>query len=177
MLDAGIIMAKLADIKFLVLDVDGVLTDGTVIINGDGSESKFFSTVDGHGIKMWQRAGLKTAFLSGRSSVPTKLRAEQLGIDYCLQDCIDKLPWLEKLLVQAGASAEETAYVGEDLLDLPVIRCVGFGVAVANAAEEVRRCADYVTVRQGGDGAVREVIEYILKSTGRWQELMKRYSS
>ena len=169
------IKANLADIQMLVLDVDGVLTDGMIIINGDGSESKFFSAIDGHGIRMWRRAGLKIAFLSGRLSKPTEHRAEQLEIDYCLQDCHNKLGAFEELLERSGLSADRIAYVGDDLPDLPVIRCVGFGAAVANAADEVKRNADFITTRQGGSGAVREVIEHILKSTGRWQELMKRY--
>ena len=167
--------ANLADIQLLVLDVDGVLTDGTLVISADGSESKFFNVLDGHGIRMWQRAGLKIAFLSGRASEPTRYRAEQLGADYCVQDCLDKLPALEKLLKELGLSANSTAYIGDDLTDLPPIRYVGFGVAVANAVDEVKQYADFVTTRSGGNGAVREVIEYILKSTGRWQELMKRY--
>jgi len=166
---------NLADIQLLVLDVDGVLTDGTVVINGDGSESKAFSVLDGHGIRMWQRAGLKVAFLSGRLSEPTRHRAEQLEVQHCLQDCLDKLPALEKLLQQLGLSAGQVAYVGDDLMDLPAIRHVGFGVAVANAVDEVKQSADYVAKRPGGSGAVREVIEYILKKTGKWPELMKRY--
>jgi len=179
---------NLADIHLLVMDVDGVLTDGTVMINGDGSEGKSFNLLDGHGIRMWQKAGLRTAFLSGRFSEATKYRAEQLEVDYCVQpfdklravsnvepDCFEKLPVLKKLLEDAGISAKRTAYIGDDLLDLPVIKYVGFGAAVANAVEEVKEEADYVTARRGGDGAVREVIEYILKTTGKWQELMKRY--
>ena len=168
--------ANLADIQLLVLDVDGVLTDGTVTINADGSESKSFNVLDGHGIRMWQRAGLKVAFLSGRFSEATKHRAEQLEVDCCAQDCFEKLPALKKLLEQLGIAANKTAYIGDDLLDLPVIMYVGFGVAVANAVDEVKDTADYVTTRRGGNGAVREVIEYILKNTGRWPELMKRYS-
>lgn len=166
---------NLADIQLLAVDVDGVLTDGTIIINGEGSEGKFFNLLDGHGIRMWQRAGLKVAFLSGRFSKATKYRAEQLDVDYCVQDCFEKLPALKKLLEQLGLSANRAAYIGDDLMDLPVIRYVGFGAAVANAVDEVKEIADYVTRRRGGEGAVREVIEYILKNSGRWQELMKRY--
>jgi len=166
---------NLQDIQLLALDVDGVLTDGTVVINGDGSESKSFNVLDGHGIRMWQRAGLKVALLSGRYSQPTKHRADQLEIDYCLEDCFEKLPALKKLLDQLGLSPYQVAYIGDDLPDLPPIKYVGFGVAVANAVDEVKDTADYVTTRRGGDGAVREVIEYILKNTGRWPELMKKY--
>ena len=164
-----------AKIKILALDVDGVLTDGTLIINADGSESKFFNSLDGHGIRMWQRAGLKVALISGRASVPTERRAEQLQIEYVFQDCHYKLPVVEQLLDKLGLSPANMVFIGDDLTDMPVIRYVGFGVAVANAVDEVKQCADYVTTRPGGSGAVREVIEYILKNSGRWQELMKRY--
>jgi 3-deoxy-D-manno-octulosonate 8-phosphate phosphatase (KDO 8-P phosphatase) len=164
-----------ADIQILVLDVDGVLTDGTLVIHSDGGESKFFNTHDGHGIRMWQRAGLKVALLSGRASESTRRRAEQLNIEYVFEDCFDKLPVLKEFLAKLGLSPEAVAYVGDDLMDLPVIRFVGFGAAVANAVDDLKKCADYVTECPGGRGAVREVIEYILKNTGKWQELMKRY--
>ena len=167
--------ANFTEIKMLILDVDGVLTDGTLVIHSDGGESKFFNTLDGHGIRMWQRAGLKVALLSGRASEPTRRRAEQLNIEYVFEDCHDKLPTLEKFLEKLGLSPESVAFIGDDLMDLPAIRYVGFGVAVANAVDEVKKYADYVTERPGGAGAVREVIEYILKKTGKWQELMKRY--
>ena len=169
--------ANLKDIQMLVLDVDGVLTDGALIINGDGSESKSFCSLDGHGIKMWRRAGLKVAFLSGRESNPTKYRVEQLEVDYVFQNCFDKLETIKKFLEQTRVSAEKVAYIGDDLPDLPVIRYVGFGVAVANAVDEVKQYADYVTSRSGGSGAVREVIELILKSSGKWQNLINKYLS
>ncbi len=168
---------NLANIRLLVMDVDGVLTNGTVMINGDGSEGKLFNLQDGHGIRMWQKAGLKVAFLSGRFSEATKRRAEQLEVDFCVQDCFEKLPHLKKLLEDVGVSAKDTAYIGDDLLDLPAIKYVGFGAAVANAVDEVKDAADYITKRRGGDGAVREVIEYILKTGGKWQELIKKYLS
>ena len=166
---------NLSDIRLLVLDVDGVLTDGRLIVNGDGSESKSFNALDGHGIRMWRRAGLKIAFLSGRDSGPTNYRASQLEIDYCLQNCHDKLPELKKLLERADISPNAVAYVGDDLPDLPPMRYVGFAVAVANAIKEVKQHADYVTTHSGGSGAVREVIEHILKKTGKWDQLMERY--
>jgi 3-deoxy-D-manno-octulosonate 8-phosphate phosphatase (KDO 8-P phosphatase) len=168
-------MPNLSDIKLLALDVDGVLTDGSIVVNGDGSESKFFNVQDGHGIRMWLRAGLKIAFFSGRTSSPTEIRAKQIGVEHVFQECHDKLPVLEKFLQQQGLSPQEVAFIGDDLPDLPVIRYVGFGAAVANAVDEVKQSADLVTTRPGGAGAVREVIEYILKDTGKWQELMERY--
>ena len=165
----------LAAIELLVLDVDGVLTDGRVFIHSDGGESKGFNILDGHGIRMWQRAGLKTALLSGRASAATTRRAQELEISHVLQDCKFKLPALQQLLAELGLTPEKTAYVGDDLMDLPLLRYVGFGAAVANAVDEVKEYADYVTVRRGGEGAVREVIEHILKGSGRWAALMERY--
>ncbi|MBN2312787.1 MAG: HAD hydrolase family protein [Sedimentisphaerales bacterium] len=166
---------NLANIEMLVMDVDGVLTDGTLVIHADGSESKHFSALDGHGIRMWKRAGLDVALISGRASEPTTRRAEQLQIEHVFQDCHHKLPVFETLLKQIGLPPEKAAFIGDDLTDLPVIRYAGFGIAVANAVAEVKRYADYVTTHPGGRGAVREVIEYILKNSGRWQALMERY--
>jgi 3-deoxy-D-manno-octulosonate 8-phosphate phosphatase (KDO 8-P phosphatase) len=146
--------SKLHNIKLLVLDVDGVLTDGTIVVNAEGGESKFFNSLDGHGIRLWRRAGLKVAFLSGRTSEPVTRYARQLDVDYIFQGCHYKMPVLEKLLDELGLSAGEVAFVGDDLPDLPAISYVGFGVAVADAIEEVKQHADYVTTRKGGSGAV-----------------------
>ena len=156
--------AKLEKIELLVMDVDGVLTDGTIIVHRDGAESKNFSVLDGHGIRLWQRAGMKAALISGRASAPTLRRAEQLEIEYVFQDCHDKLPVLKQLIENLGLSPEQVAYIGDDLPDLPAIRYVGFGVAVANSVDLVRRHADYTTINPGGRGAVREVIELILRN-------------
>jgi len=168
-------MSDLSKIKLLAMDVDGVLTDGTITVNGDGSETKSFSVLDGHAIRLWHRAGLKTALISARTSQPTIHRAHQLQVQHVFEECHQKLPTIQKLLERLGLGAENAAYIGDDLPDLPVIRYVGFGVAVANAVEQVKQHADYVTARSGGKGAVREVVEHILKSTGAWPELMKRY--
>jgi len=152
-----------------------VLTDGTIVINGDGSESKFFDVQDGHGIRLWLRAGLQIALFSGRVSSPTEIRAKQFGIENVFQNCHDKLPELEKFLRRQALLPQEVAYIGDDLPDLPPMRFAGFAVAVANAVEEVKQQADFITTRPGGKGAVREVIEYILKGTGKWRDLMARY--
>jgi 3-deoxy-D-manno-octulosonate 8-phosphate phosphatase (KDO 8-P phosphatase) len=170
-------MKALEAIELLVLDVDGVMTDGGLIVHADGTESKRFNTLDGHGIRLWLRAGLKVALLSGRRSAAVAKRAAELGIPHVLEDCHFKRPALEQLLESLHLKAEQVAYVGDDLPDMPVLQFVGFGVAVANAVEEVKSCADYVTTRPGGSGAVREVIEYILKNTGKWQTLMQRYQA
>jgi 3-deoxy-D-manno-octulosonate 8-phosphate phosphatase (KDO 8-P phosphatase) len=166
---------NLEAIELLVLDVDGVLTDGRVFIHSDGGESKGFNILDGHGIRMWQRAGLKVALLSGRLSLATTRRARELEIAHVIQDCKFKLPALKELLTELGLAPERVACVGDDLMDLPLVRHVGFGVAVANAVDELKEYADYVTTRRGGEGAVREVIEHILKGSGRWASLMERY--
>jgi 3-deoxy-D-manno-octulosonate 8-phosphate phosphatase (KDO 8-P phosphatase) len=166
---------SLADIALLVMDVDGVLTDGTVILHHDGTESKRFSLLDGHGIKMWHRAGLQIAWISGRGSDATRRRAEQLGVSLVFEDVTVKLPVFEDLLKKTGLQASQAAYIGDDLLDIPIIRRAGLGVAAANAVDEVKQNADWVTTRPGGTGAVRDVIEYILKGSGRWDALMERY--
>jgi 3-deoxy-D-manno-octulosonate 8-phosphate phosphatase (KDO 8-P phosphatase) len=169
--------ANFNQIKLLVLDVDGVLTDGGLILHADGTESKRFDVQDGHRIRMWQRTGRQCALLSGRYAAATEIRARQLEIPYVLQDCKDKLPAFEDLLRQAGVEAAQVAYIGDDLPDLPVMRRAGFAAAPAGAVEEVRRAAHYVTQRPGGGGAVGEVIEMILRATGQWQELMRRYQA
>lgn len=166
---------NLKAIELLVLDVDGVLTDGRVFIHSDGTESKGFSILDGHGIRMWQRAGLHVALLSGRASEATARRAQELEIPHVIQGAKSKLPVLKELLEKLSLSPAQAAYIGDDVMDLPIVRYVGFGVAVANAVDELKKHADYVTARQGGDGAVREVIEYILKGSDRWASLMERY--
>ena len=166
---------NLSKIKMLIVDVDGVLTDGSVIINPDGTESKKFNLLDGHGIKMWHRVGLKLAVISGRASEATTVRAKQLQIEYVFQGCKKKLPVFEQLLKETKLTAEQVAYIGDDLLDIPLVVRAGLGVAVANAVEELKQKADLITTVPGGSGAVREVIEYILKNTGKWQGLMERY--
>ncbi len=165
----------LSHIRLLVLDVDGVLTNGTILVHGDGTESKRFHVHDGHGIKMWRRAGGLVALLSGRETPATQHRADQLGIGYVLQGQKRKLPAFEELLKTCGVTADQTACVGDDVVDIPLIRRAGLGVAVANAVPELKRVADLVTRTPGGHGAVREVIEYILRRSGRWAPLMQRY--
>jgi 3-deoxy-D-manno-octulosonate 8-phosphate phosphatase (KDO 8-P phosphatase) len=157
------------------MDVDGVMTDGTVIINSDGSEGKNFSIVDGHGVKLWHRAGFQTAIISGRPSGATIVRGEQLSIGHMVQGVKKKLPAFDSLLQELSLEYSEVAFIGDDLLDLPLVRRAAFGVAVANAVDELKQVADYTTTKTGGSGAVREVIEYILKQNGKWQDLMQRY--
>jgi 3-deoxy-D-manno-octulosonate 8-phosphate phosphatase (KDO 8-P phosphatase) len=162
-------------IKLLIMDVDGVLTDGGIIIHSDGSESKRFHVLDGHRVTLWHRAGLESAILSGRDTPATTLRAQQIGVNYVLQGCKQKLPAFEQFLKDTGYTTQQIAYIGDDWLDLPLLRRVGFAVVVKNGVEEIKPYAHYVTARTGGDGAVAEVIEYILRQTGRWSELIAGY--
>jgi len=164
-----------AKIELLVLDVDGVLTDGGITLTEDGQEIKTFHVRDGSGMKYWQRAGRKLAMISGRGSPAVLARAEELGVQAVRLNAKDKLPALEEVLADLGVLAERTAVVGDDLPDLPMMRHCGFAAAVADAVDEVRRAAAYVTVRPGGAGAVREVIELILRGSGDWDKIMARY--
>ncbi len=165
----------LSQIQLLILDVDGVLTDGGIVVHSDGTESKRFSVLDGHRIKMWQRSGGLVAIISGRETAATTIRAKQLGISMVKQGCLKKLPVFEQLLEEVGIQPEQAACVGDDLMDIPLVRRAGFGVAVANAADELKEYADFVTQRAGGNGAVAEAIDYLLKKTKKWDELMERY--
>ena len=168
-------MKDLSAIRLLVCDVDGVLTDGRIIYDTSGAETKQFHVRDGSGLKYWLRAGRQAALLSGRSCEATGRRAAELGITILEQGAKDKWPAMERILEAAGCSADQVAYVGDDLPDLPVMHRVGFRVAVADASAEVRTVADYVTQTPGGRGAVREVVELILKAQGRWQAIIQRY--
>ena len=162
-------------IRLLVLDVDGVLTDGRIIYDSAGAETKVFHAADGQGLKYWLRAGHQAAILSGREGEAVQRRADELGIELVRMGAKDKLPAFEELLQQAGATAKETACMGDDLVDLPVLARAGFAVAVPAAPDEVRRVAHYVTRAPGGAGAVREVIELVLKYQDRWADVTRRY--
>ncbi|HOF19197.1 MAG TPA: HAD hydrolase family protein [Phycisphaerae bacterium] len=164
-------------IELLVLDVDGVMTDGRITLTPAGEEIKSFHVRDGSGMKYWQRVGKKIAILTGRGSPAVLRRAEDLGVDVVRLNCKDKLPAYEQVLSELGVSDEQTAVVGDDLPDLPLVRRAALGVATADAVEELRREADHVTQLPGGEGCVREVIEMILKRAGLWQKVLERYQS
>lgn len=162
-------------LRALVLDVDGVLTDGRIGYGADPHEVKFFDVRDGLGVKLLQAAGLKVAILSGRASPANRRRAEELGLDAVVEGAGDKVAGLDRLLRELGVTAAECAYLGDDLVDVPVMRRVGLAVAVADAADEVRAVAHRVLARPGGHGAVRELAEWLLRQNGRWQEVTRRY--
>ncbi len=162
-------------IELLVLDVDGVLTDGRIVLTPDGDEIKAFHVRDGSGMKYWKRVGKKLAIISGRGSPAVTRRAKELNVDTHRLNIKDKLPAFKEILEELGFAADQTAVIGDDLTDLPLILNAGFSASVPEAPEEVRQRVDYVTKLGGGQGCVREVIELILKQSGKWDEIMQRY--
>ncbi len=171
----GALTRRLRKIRCLLLDVDGVLTDGKLHFTSDGEEFKTFDAQDGHGIVMAQRVGLTVGFISGRPSKATTRRAADLGVKIVLQKPSNKMDMVEKVKREHGFANDEIAFVGDELVDLPVLRRVGLAVAVPNATDEVKHVAHYMTRRPGGDGAVREVIEMILKAQGSWKTAIAKY--
>ena len=165
---------RCAAIELLVLDVDGVLTDGGIVY-GPGWEVKHFHVRDGSGLKLWHRAGKRSAILRGRTSPVVEVRAAELDVAFVAQGAAEKLSAYRDLLGRAGVSPEATCYVGDDVPDLPPLRQCGLAVAVADACPEVRADAHYLTRAPGGRGAVREAIELILRCQGRWQRAVERY--
>jgi 3-deoxy-D-manno-octulosonate 8-phosphate phosphatase (KDO 8-P phosphatase) len=163
-------------IKLLLMDCDGVLTDGRVWLTSDGDEQKAFHTRDGQGISLLHRAGLRTGIITGRTSSAVDRRAQDLKMSYVRQHAKDKIKALDEILADAGVTRDECAYMGDDVADIPVMRRVGLAVAVSDAVEETKQAAHYVTEIAGGQGAVREVCDLILKAQGRWDELMERFS-
>jgi 3-deoxy-D-manno-octulosonate 8-phosphate phosphatase (KDO 8-P phosphatase) len=162
-------------IKLLVLDVDGVLTDGRIVLNAAGQEIKAFHVRDGTGMKYWKRAGGLLAFISGRSAPAVAHRAKELDVDVVKLGAKDKLPAYQAVLKELKLGEDQTAVVGDDLPDLPLLYRCALPIAVADAAEEVRAAAAYVTQAAGGAGAVREIVEMILKQTGAWETILARY--
>ncbi len=166
---------RLKNIELLLSDVDGVMSDGGIIYDNQGIETKRFNVRDGLGIKLWQRAGYKFGVVTARNSQIVKMRLAELSVDIVRQGRSDKLPVVQEIIADLGLNASQVAYIGDDLPDLPVISTVGLGVAVADAAEEVRSAASLVCKRNGGDGVVREVVEMILKAKKSWEDLIRIY--
>ncbi len=162
-------------IEFLATDVDGVLTDGGIILNNEGVESKRFHIRDGLGFKLWRQAGFRCGVITGRNSQVVRLRAQEIGFDIVRQGIDNKQAVVEDLLKQFNLKPQQLAYIGDDLVDLPVIRMAGLGIAVADAAEEVKAAANYVTHAAGGEGAAREVVELLLKAKRVWQNLIQTF--
>ncbi len=163
------------DIKLIIIDVDGVLTDGAIYIDSHGRETKAFHVLDGAGISYLHRAGIKTAIISGRTCDAVTHRAKELNITDVYQGAINKLDAYKEIREKYALRDEEICYIGDDLIDLPILRLVGFPVAVANASTIVKSHSLYVTKAKGGCGAVREVAEKILKFQDKWHLILERY--
>jgi YrbI family 3-deoxy-D-manno-octulosonate 8-phosphate phosphatase len=168
---------RLQAVQLVLSDVDGVLTDGGVVYDNQGIETKRFHIHDGLGIRLWQRAGLRFGVVTSRNSHIVMVRCAELGIELVRQGVDKKLPSVRQLVSDLGLTAEQVCYIGDDLPDLPVIRWAGLGVAVANATPEVRESAAHVTRLAGGEGAVRETLELILRTQRRWDELLRHYET
>jgi 3-deoxy-D-manno-octulosonate 8-phosphate phosphatase (KDO 8-P phosphatase) len=173
---APALAARAGRVRLLLLDVDGVLTDGTITISADGGEAKRFDIKDGAAIVWAQRLGLKVALLSARPSPVTTRRAAELRIRIVIETSDPKITAYEQLLRRLKATDTDVAYMGDDLLDLPVLRRAGLALAPADAVAEVRRHAHHVTSAAGGRGAVREAVELILKAQGRWQPFVDEWT-
>jgi 3-deoxy-D-manno-octulosonate 8-phosphate phosphatase (KDO 8-P phosphatase) len=171
----GSIDSKATPVRLVLFDVDGVLTDGKILLHFDGSESKQFDIKDGTGIVMAQRAGLTVGFLSARTSAPTAQRAAQLGVTLVHQGVASKLDAYERILGEMRIKDEEVAYMGDDVVDLPVLVRVGLAAAPADARDDVRSRVHWVSRASGGHGAARELIEVILRAQGRWDALLREY--
>lgn len=163
------------NIKLVIIDVDGVLSDGSIYIDSNGCETKAFNVLDGTGISYLHRAGIKTAIISGRNCAAVIHRAKELGIGDVYQGVKNKIDAYRQLLEKHTLIDKEICYVGDDLIDLPIFHRVGFPVAVANATPAVKKHSAYVTKARGGQGAVREVAEKILKFQDKWDFIMERY--
>ena len=165
----------LKNIELLLLDVDGVMTDGGIIYDASGVETKRFNVRDGHGIKMLQRYGIQVGIITGRTSIVVDLRARELGIELVYQGALKKLESYEDVKARTGLDDSRIAYMGDDIIDVPVMRRVAFAATPQDGLEEVRAVAHYVASRGGGRGAVREVCDMILKGRGVWPEVVARY--
>jgi 3-deoxy-D-manno-octulosonate 8-phosphate phosphatase (KDO 8-P phosphatase) len=166
---------RIQRIKLVMIDNDGVLTDGRIVFGDHGDELKFFDVQDGFGLTLLSRAGYKTVMISGKKCKVNKRRMKEVKFTAMYQNAFDKLKVFEAVLKKFKLKPEEVCYIGDDLIDLPPMRRAGFAVAVANAMPEIKQVANYVTERSGGRGAVREVVDMLLKTQGQWNEVTARY--
>ncbi len=168
-------MPNLNHIKLLILDVDGVLTDGSIIVNDQGVEAKRFHVRDGLAIKIAQNAGLQIAVITGRATNAVNLRITELGIKHLIQGAKNKATALKQINKLTNTTPQQVAYVGDDLIDLPAMTKINYPIAVADAAEPVQHIAKFITTAPGGKGAVRQAIEHILQAQNKWDDIVKYY--
>lgn len=165
------IREKAEKIKMVILDVDGVMTDGSIILDDRGNELKMFHVRDGHGIKLLNKAGIKVAIITGRTSRVVERRADELGISDLYQGVLKKSSVYDSLLKKYNFRDEEIAYMGDDIVDIELLKRVGLPAAPSDSDEGIKQCADFVSTKKGGRGAVRELVEFILKSAGLWENV------
>jgi len=170
-----IVLQKAKNIKLLLLDVDGVLTDGRIIYDSHGRDMKFFDVHDGLGVYVLKKAGIKTILITAKGSLAIKPRAKDMEVEAVFENISPKTSVLGKILKKYKVDADEICFVGDDLVDLCLMKKVGFPIAVFNAALEIKQAASYITLKHGGRGAVREVAELILKAQGKWKGVLEIY--
>ena len=168
---------SLANIRLLVLDVDGVMTDGSIHIDDRGVETKRFHVRDGTAIRMWMKLGGHVAIITGRGGMAVRHRADELGVVHVAQESGDKAQSLRGILSELRLSASQAAILGDDVPDLPMLRIAGYPMAVSDATDEVKAVAKFITSARGGHAAVREAVEHLLKSTGRWRDAVALYDT
>jgi len=169
------ILEKLKKIKLLLLDVDGVLTDGRIIYDSKGRDSKFFDVHDGMGVYLLKKAGIKTILITAKGSRAIRPRARDMQVEAVFENISPKTAVLDEILKKYKVTTDEMCFVGDDLVDLCLMKRVGFSIAVFNACPEIKQASHYITLREGGRGAVREVAELILKAQGKWEKALKDY--
>jgi len=169
------IQRRAAQVRMILLDVDGVLTDGKIYLGNNDEEFRTFFVRDGLAIRMGQSAGLRFGIVSGRNSPLVERRARELDIENIHQGVQDKGERLERIVAETGLKAEQICFVGDDLIDVPAMRRAGLAACPADGCEETRQFAHYICDNKGGHGAVREVVDLVLRATGRWDEVMQRF--
>jgi len=167
---------RIRRIKLLMLDIDGILTDGRIIYDNRGNELKFFDVQDGFGIVLLRRVGIETFIMTANKSKVVSRRAKDFNIKHVYQNCFDKLRVFEDIIKRFNLSPDEICFMGDDLIDVPVLKRVGFAVSVPNAVQESKDAAHYITARPGGRGAVREICDLIVKTQNKWDDIMSRYA-
>lgn len=166
---------RIKKIKLLILDIDGILTDGRIIYDNRGNELKFFDVQDGFGIVLLKRIGIDTIIMTAKKSRVVTRRARDFNVKHIYQNCFDKLATFQDILKKFRVSSDEICFVGDDLIDIPVMKRVGLAASVPNAVDETKEAAHYITKRTGGRGAVREICDLIIKTQDKWQDVMGRY--
>lgn len=169
------LIMKAEKIKLLIMDVDGVMTDGSIILDNEGNEFKRFNVRDGHGIKLLQRYGIEVAIITGRMSKVVDLRAKELGIKHVYQKCLNKVLAYDKLKTKLSVKDNEIAYIGDDVVDIPLLKRVGLSIVVSDAHDDIVAFADIITKEEGGKCAVRNICDYLLKAQGLYREMIDGY--